>query len=87
MSSAYTCIMDPVWVPFPEASMGSIVQAQVILTVKEKNYFKPLTTADRNSFHVFAEIQLGTKSLALVLQHVFYHLRLIDMKEHSKHLT
>ena len=65
-------------------SIGSIVQAKVILTVKGKGYFKQLTTADRILFHLIAEMQLGTKSLAM-LQCVYDHLRHIDMKEYSKH--
>ena len=69
--------MDPVWVPL-------FKRRYIMLTYCEReNYFKQLTTADRISFHLIAEMQLGTKSVALVLQHVYYHLRLIDMKEHS----
>ena len=48
--------------------MGSIVQAKVILTVRDKDYFKPMTTPDRILFHLIAEMQLGTKSLAMLLQ-------------------
>ena len=49
---------------------GSIVQGKAIF------YFKQLTTAEKIVIHLIAELRLDIKYLAMLPQHVRYHIRI-----------